>query len=42
MKALNTIVGFVAGLFLLAGLGVFGYQDYIWYMSGEWYGIDLL
>lgn len=42
MRPLKTIVRIVAGLFLLAGLGVFGYQGYIWYMSGEWYGIDLL
>lgn len=42
MRPLKTIVSFVAGLFLLAGLGVIGYQGYIWYMSGEWSGIDLL
>ncbi len=42
MSAFRTIVGIIGGFFLVAGLGVFGYQVYDWYKLGRWFEMDLL
>lgn len=42
MVVVRSIVRSFASLFLLSGLGVLGYQGYIRYDTGEWFGMDLL